>query len=77
MIFKYINFRVFLISLVIGTLFVYLSAPLPNIVYVYPTPDNVNKVEYVDKADNCFKFNAIETECALNKGLVKDIPIQH
>lgn len=77
MIFKYINFRVFLISLVIGTLFVYLSAPLPNIVYVYPTPDNVNKVEYVDKADNCFKFNAIETECTLNKDLVKDIPIQH
>ena len=77
MFFKFINIRVFLISLVIGTLFVYLSTPLPNIVYVYPTPDNLNKVEYVDKADNCFQFKGVTTDCALNKDNIKEIPIQH
>jgi hypothetical protein len=77
MIFRFINLRVFLLSLVVGTLFVYLSTPAPNIVYVYPTPDNVNKVEYVDKADNCFKFKAIETDCALHKDKIKEIPIQN
>lgn len=76
MIFRFINLRVFLLSLVIGTFFVYLSTPAPNIVYVYPTPDNVNKVEYVDKADNCFKFTAIETDCAAHKDNIKEIPIQ-
>lgn len=77
MIFRFINLRVFLLSLVVGTFFVYLSTPTPNIVYVYPTPDNVNKVEYVDKADNCFKFKAIETDCALHKDNIKEIPIQN
>lgn len=77
MIFKFINLKLFLISLAIGTLFVYLSSPQPNIVYVYPTPDNVDKVEYIDKVENCFKFKAIETNCNINKENIKDIPIQN
>ena len=36
---KYINFPVFLVSLAIGILFVYLFQPELNVIYVYPTPD--------------------------------------
>lgn len=73
---KFINIPVFLLSLAVGTLFVYLSTPLPKVVYVYPTPDNTGKVEYVDKAHNCFHFNALETQCSSNKDDIKEIPIQ-
>lgn len=73
---KFINIPIFLISLAIGILFVYLSAPAPRVIYVYPTPDNVDKVEYVDKVNNCFHFNAIETKCPLNEDNIKEIPIQ-
>ena len=73
---KYINFPVFLLSLAIGILFVYLFQPELNVIYVYPTPDNQNKILYKDKTDNCFKFNAEEVECPDDKTKIKNIPIQ-
>ena len=73
---KYINIRVFLLSLAAGLLFVYLSNPDPTIIYVYPTPDNINKINYKDKAGNCFKFLANEVKCPKNKNDIKTIPLQ-
>ena len=73
---KYINFPVFLVSLAIGILFVYLFQPELNVIYVYPTPDNQNKILYKDKTDNCFKFNAEEVDCPDDKSKIKNIPIQ-
>ncbi len=73
---KYINFPVFLVSLAIGILFVYLFQPELNVIYVYPTPDNQNKILYKDKTDNCFKFNAEEVECPDDTSKIKNIPIQ-
>jgi hypothetical protein len=73
---KYINFPVFLVSLAIGILFVYLFQPELNVIYVYPTPDNQNKILYKDKTENCFKFNAEEVECPDDKTKIKNIPIQ-
>lgn len=74
---KYISFKVFLVSLSIGLLFAYLSTPTPTIIHVYPTPDNASTLEYIDKANNCFKFEAREVECPSDKSLIKDIPIQN
>jgi hypothetical protein len=76
MFFKYISFKVFLVSLSLGLLFAYLSAPEPTIIHVYPTPDNVEHMEYIDKANNCFKFDAKEVKCPSDKSLIKNIPIQ-
>jgi hypothetical protein len=72
-----INFPVFLISMAIGLAFVYLSAPAHNAVYVYPTPDNTDKVQYKDKADVCFRFDPIITQCPDNVSLIKNIPVQN
>jgi hypothetical protein len=78
MILKFINFKVFIISIAVGLLFVYLSTPSLTIIYVYPTPDNVGKVEYKDKANNCFQFDAIETACptGIMAKAAKTIPVQ-
>jgi hypothetical protein len=73
---KYINLKVFLISLAVGLLFVYISAPDPTIIYIYPTPDNAQKIKYKDKAANCFQFTADEVTCPQNKKDVKTIPLQ-
>jgi len=73
---KYINFPVFLLSLAIGILFVYLFQPELKVIYVYPTPDNQKKILYKDKTDNCFKFNAEEVQCPDDKTKIKNIPIQ-
>ena len=71
---KYINLQVFLVSLVIGFIFIYLSATPTETVLVYPTPENAGKVEYKDKAGNCFSYKAMKVTCP--KTGMKVIPIQ-
>lgn len=73
---KYFSFMYFLIALAIGLLYVYLDEPNENIIYVYPTPDNINNIEYKDIAENCFTFKANNLECPLDRSLIKTIPIQ-
>jgi hypothetical protein len=76
MFFKYISLKVFIASLCLGLLFAYLSSPTPTVIHVYPTPDNIDRVEYIDKANNCFKFNATEVKCPSDRSSIKSIPIQ-
>lgn len=73
---KLFSFSIFLISLAIGLLFVYLHDPQENIIYVYPTPDNVEQIEYKDLANNCFSFTANQVQCPDDKEKIKNIPIQ-
>lgn len=71
---KYINLPIFLLSLVIGLIFIYLSATPTETVLVYPTPENAGRVEYKDKAGTCFSYKAMEVKCP--KVGMKVIPIQ-
>ena len=45
-------------------------------IYVYPTISNVGKVQYKDKADNCFVYKENEVKCPLDKSMISDIKIQ-
>lgn len=76
MFFQYISFKVFFLSLCLGLLFAYLSTPTPTIIHVYPTPDNSERIEFIDKANNCFKFSATEVKCPADRDSIKSIPIQ-
>mgnify|MGYP001221041062 CR=1 FL=1 len=77
MINKYIDFRFFIISLAIGLFLVYITNEKPNIIYVFPTPDNFDKITVKDKANNCYKFNVNEVKCPKDKKLISDIPPQY
>ena len=46
MVLKFISPVGFFVSLVIGLFFVYLSHPSPDIIRVYPTPSNINDIQY-------------------------------
>lgn len=74
---KFINVPVFLISLAIGLFIVYITVPAPKVIYVYPTPDNVNKIQFKDYSDNCFTFEAEKVQCSKNLEEIKEIPVQH
>jgi len=76
MIFNYISFPIFLISFAIGIFFVYLWGPDKKIIYVYPTPENVDKMLFKDNADNCFYFEETEIECPSNNSFLSEVPIQ-
>ena len=43
---KLIHIPTFIISFAIGMFFVYTIGAETKIIYVYPTPDNVNKIQY-------------------------------
>ena len=74
-IFKIINIRVILVSLLIGLLFMYLNDNRTKI-FVYPTPSNIGKVEYKDKAENCFEYMMEEVKCPSNNKDINNIPVQ-
>ena len=73
---KYISIPLFICSLAIGLFFVYILGPDVKTIYVFPTPDNINKIQYKDNADNCFKFTAKEVPCPENEYDISDIPMQ-
>ena len=76
MIFKYLNIKYFIISLSIWLLYIYLSEEYKKIVYIYPTPDNVNKYQYVDNTDECFSYDFKEITCPSSNKKVKNIKFQ-
>ena len=63
---KFLSIPVFILSLSFGLLIVYLFNPDPKVIYVYPTPDTVDKVQYKDHNDTCHKFTAQEVACGDN-----------
>jgi hypothetical protein len=76
MLFNYISLPAFLISFAIGLFFVYVLGPEMKTIYIYPNPENVNKVLFKDKADNCFQFVEEIVECPKDKSKISTIPIQ-
>jgi hypothetical protein len=77
MISKYISFRIFLLSFVIGCFFVYLFGPERKEIYIYPSPENIDKILYKDNANNCFSYEEREVKCPKDNALIQSIPIQN
>jgi len=73
---KYISIPVFLITLIIGLFFIYIMGPDLKKIYIYPTPDNVDKILFRDKTNNCFSFDELEVKCPNDKTKINHIPIQ-
>lgn len=74
--FKYIKLNIFIISLALGLFAVYVTMPDTRKIYVYPTPDNIEVLQYKDKTDTCFQFKQSEIECPKNDAEIMKIPVQ-
>lgn len=73
---KFISIPAFIISLAVGLFFVYLTNPEPEIIYIYPTPLNIEQIQYKDKANNCYEFTQEKVKCPNDREKIKVIPMQ-
>ena len=73
---KYINIKLFLWSLFLGIFFAYITGPQQQIILVYPTPENKDKLIYKDKSDNCYRYEAMEVQCPKDKKKISKYEIQ-
>jgi hypothetical protein len=76
MLLQHISLPIFLISFAVGLFFIYILGPEMKTIYIYPSPENVDKVLFKDKADNCFLFEEEVVECPKDKTKIFGIPIQ-
>ena len=67
---------VFVISFAVGLFFIYILGPENKKILVYPSPENIDKILFKDKADNCFIFEESPVECPNDSSLISQIPIQ-
>lgn len=68
-----INFKVFILSFVIGTICMFVTAPDPKEITVYPTTDNRHLFQFRDKANNCFQLKQHIVKCSND---AEEIPLQ-
>jgi len=73
---KFLNIPAFIISLAVGIFLVYIGNPRPDIIYVYPNPDNLHKMQYKDKSGACFGFEAEQVSCPTRDDLIREYPVQ-
>jgi len=73
---KYINIYAFIISFAIGMLFVYLYTDDKRVIYVYPTPESVDLLQYKDSTGACFHFKQTEVACPKKSSDLAKLPAQ-
>ena len=69
-----IYLNVFLYSLAIGILLVYLMGEDKKIIYVYPNMANYQDIMFEDQANQCYQYKPIYTPCPSNSYYIKKIP---
>jgi hypothetical protein len=76
MLLTYLSLPVFIISLLLGLIFIYILGPEIKTIHIYPTPERFNKMMVKDGSSNCFMYNQSEVTCPINPTLIHNIPIQ-
>jgi len=71
---KYINISVFLLTFLIGLIYIYCFDYNRKVV-VYPTPHNIDKIEYKDEAGNCYGYKTKEVKCPSDKSKIENLPL--
>lgn len=64
------NINLFLSSFIITIFFVYVTTPMPDIIYKYPTPETADNLIYQKKTGGCYKYNHNVVPCPSNPKVI-------
>jgi hypothetical protein len=73
---SFVSIPAFVISFLVGLVFIYLLGAEEKKIYLYPNPQNIMNTLYKDKADQCFQFLSNEVSCPSDTSLIQDVPMQ-
>ena len=73
---KYVNVPAFILSLAFGLFAVYITAEDARKIYVYPTPENVQLLQYRDKTGTCFNYKQTKVNCPKDAKDISKVPAQ-
>jgi|UniRef100_A0A6C0IMJ7 hypothetical protein len=73
---KYLDVKIFLASLAFGLFAVYITVPAEKKIMVYPSPDNVEILQYKDKTGTCFSFQQKEVQCPRDSSKIETLKPQ-
>ncbi len=65
----------FFLGFAVGMFIVYIMPLNTKVIYKHPMPDNVDKVVYRDKEQNCYKYLAEEIKCPEDPNMVVNHPL--
>lgn len=70
-----IYLNVFLYSLAIGLLMIYLMGEDKKVVYVYPNMTSYQDILFKDLTHQCYQYKPIDAPCPADTASIKQIPI--
>ena len=76
MLFKYIDFKIFIIALSIGIFYTYVMDGDKEVIVLYPTPENIQEFQYKDKTNNCYTYDLNEVDCPDDENKYQTVKIQ-
>ena len=66
----------FIAALVIGIIVMYVTMPDTRKIFVYPSPENIDLLQYRDKSNGCFAMKQTQVACPKNEKDIAKIPVQ-
>ena len=60
------NSSLFILSFSITLFFVYVTTPMPAIIYKYPTPETADNLIYQKHSGSCYKYKSNPVPCPSN-----------
>jgi hypothetical protein len=76
MLFKFIDFKTFIVALSIGLFYTYITDDYKKVIVLYPTPDNIKEYQYKDKTDSCYTYDLNEVDCPDDENKYQTVKIQ-
>ena len=70
-----IYLNVFLYSLTVGMLMIYLMGEDRRIVYVYPNMTSYQDILFKDHSNQCYQYKPTTTQCPTDQSRIQQIPI--